>query len=308
MVNGNENLNDLKAESAEGSPITEFYTSQLRSQGQSLKESNPSPFLEQLDSPTENFLLTVASPTACTVNTSNGMTVWEAEDSLEESMHLESTDVEDSLEESRHLERSLSLNLSEMADLLDDGSSSESEVDFPGLYHPLVTVEGYRVNAEMAPTLRLVLSKHGDIATNSSLQTVQCRSSFFECICGIIQELQALVFTEVTLGELKSMRAVVMDLEHVRLDVGWLGKRLDDIIEAKQLVKQSSSLKEAMNKNKQGIEEIEKENEAIAEKLRVNHEKLAAIKAEATPINGTISEAKEKVKRFYKRSLVEGLL
>ncbi|KAK9285949.1 hypothetical protein L1049_025151 [Liquidambar formosana] len=262
-----------------------------------------------------NHLPTGLAPSASANNVSEQTPLREAT--------VASNNVEDRVEENaintnqtdEHLSRSFSFILSEMADLLDDGSSSHNEVEFQGLKIPLVTVNGYRVKEEVAPALRSIFLKHGDIAANCSFQTMQPRSSILEIVCGIILKLQESEFTQITPVELNTMRAIVSDLEGVRLDVRWLCQRLDDIIEAKQLVKHSSTMKKAKGRNKQVIEETEKElkklevdMEDLVKKISLTNEKLDAMKAEAVVLNETTSDAKTKVGRFYRRSLVDGVV
>ncbi|KAA8531926.1 hypothetical protein F0562_006357 [Nyssa sinensis] len=59
-----------------------------------------------------------------------------------------------------------SLNLTEMAEILDDDSSDPDEVA-SALDSALVTVNGYRVKPELAPLLRAVFLKHNDISFKS---------------------------------------------------------------------------------------------------------------------------------------------
>ncbi|GLT44584.1 hypothetical protein SLA2020_184700 [Shorea laevis] len=121
------------------------------------------------------------------------------------------------------------------------------------------SVSEYRVKAELAPILKAVFLKHGNIVANSSLNSMQCLSSLLEVVCGIIQSLKAVKFEELTEVELESMITSVRDLESLKVEVGWLGKRLDEITEALPLAKHCSSLKEERSKNLQDIEKMEKE-------------------------------------------------
>ncbi|GKV41475.1 hypothetical protein SLEP1_g49006 [Rubroshorea leprosula] len=121
------------------------------------------------------------------------------------------------------------------------------------------SVREYRVKADLALILKNVFLKHGNIVENSSLNSMQCLSSLLEVVCGIIQRLQAVEFEELTEVELESMITSVRDLEYLKVEVGWLNKRLDEITQALPLAKHCSSLKEERGKNLQDIEKMEKE-------------------------------------------------
>ncbi|KAH7852061.1 hypothetical protein Vadar_020123 [Vaccinium darrowii] len=209
--------------------------------------------------------------------------------------------------------RSSSLNLTEMAAMSYD-NSSDDEVN-SALNVALVTVNGYRVKEEFASLLRKILSKFGDIAKDSSMQSVRFRSFFLETVCRVFQQLQGMKFTEITSTELKSMLEDIKGIESVKVEVGWLRNRLEEIEEAKILQKGSSSLKgektrihEAIEKAEREVEGYESEMKMLQEKISLVKEKLAAMKSESEKINGTALKTKTKVNCFYKRSLVDGLL
>ncbi|OMO84645.1 ATPase, AAA-type, core [Corchorus olitorius] len=169
----------------------------------------------------------------------------------------------------------------------------------------------YTVKAELAPILRGVLLKHGDILANCLLNSLQCRSSFLEIVCGIIQKLQVAKLEDLTEVELQSMVASVCDLESVKLELDWLHKRLDEVIEAVELVKHSSKLNEDKKKILQEIEQMEKELETNchAEKPETQNKSLQIqeMKAETEKLSETISNTEAKVSHFQS-SLVDGLL
>ncbi|KAE8675738.1 EG protein [Hibiscus syriacus] len=136
------------------------------------------------------------------------------------------------------------------------------------------SVGEYTIKEELAPILKALFMKHGNIVSNCSLKSMQCRSSLLEIACGIIHKLQSTTLDDLTEPQLQSMLASVSDLESLNLQVGWLHKRLDEIIEALQLVKPSSTLKEDDRKN----------------------------------LSQTISCNEPELSCFYQRSLVDGLL
>lgn len=209
--------------------------------------------------------------------------------------------------------QSFSLNLTEMAAMSYD-NSSDDEVH-SAFNVALVTVNGYRVKEEFASLLREILSKFGDIAKDSSLQSVRLRSFLLETVCLIFQKLQGTTYTEITSMDLKSMLDDIDGIESVRVEVGWLRKRMEEIKEAKLLQKGSSSLKGEKTRINEAIEKAEREVEGykvemkmLQEKISLVEGKLAAMKSESEKINGIALDTTTKVKCFYKKSLVDGLL
>ncbi|KAM7516197.1 hypothetical protein LguiA_005780 [Lonicera macranthoides] len=193
-----------------------------------------------------------------------------------------------------------SFNCTEIAANVANDSFDPDEVATKA-YPSLVTVIGYRVKEQMAPLLRSIISKYGDIGKECTFQSLEIRSSLMERVCGIYQNLEkteSLLFTPV---ELKSTLDVVDDLESARVNVRWLRKRLDEINEAFQLSKGYSALKEALASNLIATERKKKD-------LKVLQDELDAMVAEREKINEALLGTRAKIKIFYSGSLVNGLL
>lgn len=162
-----------------------------------------------------------------------------------------------------HPTKTMSLNLTRMAALMNDYSSDADEVGSQPA-HLSVVVNGYRVKEEAAPVLQKIFLKYGDIAKNSSFSSVNISSSLLELVCDIYKKLEETDnFRSINPKELQSMLDEVRDLESANLDVGWLSQRLNDISQAKQLVKDSRKLKEAKTRNPAGMETSKKELEEM---------------------------------------------
>ncbi|XP_022740598.1 AAA-ATPase At3g50940-like [Durio zibethinus] len=195
-------------------------------------------------------------------------------------------------------------------DMTNGDSPNHNLITFLAVGSNSKTVGEYTIKAELAAILRAVLLKHGDIVSNSTLNSMQCRSSLLEIACGIIQKLQAAKLEDLTELELQSMLASVSDLESVKLQISWLHKRLDEIIEAVQIVKHSSTLEEETRKNLQAIE-MEKELESCHTQKPEQQKKALQIqekKAVIEKLSRTISSTEAKLSYFHMRSLVDGLL
>ena len=225
-----------------------------------------------------------------------------SEDRPEERIHNQD-------QENGHISQSLTLSLSEMAGLWDDGKSGDKEVEFLGVDSSSVTVGEYRVKEEFVPILSAILLKHGDIAANCTLQTMETRSSFLEIVCAIVRKLQSTSLPyNISPVEINSMIAIVLDLELVRLEVGWLHQRLKEILDAMHLVKHTTTLEEEQEEKHRLMEETKKELEALQDKVQLTEDKLAAMKAESYKLRETISDAKTKAARLYQRPLLADML
>ncbi|XVF15896.1 hypothetical protein REPUB_Repub09cG0196000 [Reevesia pubescens] len=191
-------------------------------------------------------------------------------------------------------------------DMTNGDSPNHKVITFLAVGSNSMTVGEYTIKAELAAILRAVLLKHGDIIANSSLKSMQCRSSLLEIVCGIIQKLEAAKLEDVTELELQSMLTSVFDLESLNFQICWLRERLDEIIEAVQLLKHSSTLKEEKRKILQEIEEMEKETQKP--ELQNISLQIQEMKAVTEKLSNTISSTEAKLSNFNERSLVDGLL
>ena len=212
-----------------------------------------------------------------------------------------------------------SLNLTEMAAMCvaDDFNKEEVESD-----PSLVSVQGYKVKENLAKLLETIFVKYGDIAAQCSLSRMEWRSRFLEDVCRVFQSLEETDFARITPQEIKEKIEILEDIEKLNIQVGWLRKRLSDILEARQLLKQYLTLKESKDRNAELIDASEKELEEfelervaletnmslLKKKIDATKFKLVAAKSTTKEIKGTHSIAKTKVGQFYKQSLVDGLL
>lgn len=221
-----------------------------------------------------------------------------------------------------HPTKTMSLNLTRMAALMNDYSSDADEVGSQPA-HLSVVVNGYRVKEEAAPVLQKIFLKYGDIAKNSSFSSVNISSSLLELVCDIYKKLEETDnFRSINPKELQSMLDEVRDLESANLDVGWLSQRLNDISQAKQLVKDSRKLKEAKTRNlavmetsKKELEEMKEEWAAcvatchvLQERIRKKEDEFGIARCENEMIMQQFEDSKAKVNDFLKKSLVHDLL
>lgn len=83
-----------------------------------------------------------------------------------------------------------------------------------------------------------------DLANNAN-SFIHLRDSLL-----IVHKLQTTRLQHLTPVEIKSMLAIVLDLDFVRLEVGWLHQRLKEILDAMHLVKHTTTLKEEQKEKK----------------------------------------------------------
>ncbi|XP_022741806.1 uncharacterized protein LOC111293278 [Durio zibethinus] len=302
---------------SEGTFNTENFNSKLVGQNQGREESDR----DALALVTAKNISGVTVETI-TSNTTSGRQVAPEEARVISNVVLEiAKEVNSCKTTDEHLRPTYSIGLSEMANMFAADDSNQDEVQ-SFLFDPaLISVQGYRVKEASATILRNVMKKHGDIARNCFVETVESRSFFLEKVCEIIQTLQTTKFVNITQTEVEKMLALVGDLGRVNLGVGWLQKRLEEILEVIKLIKQSSQLKESRGRNAQIIQESkralksyearilvhEAEIEALKEKASLEKEKMNAAQVEDRIITQRVSNLKPKVKLFIKESFVHDL-
>ncbi|KAI3455239.1 hypothetical protein Pfo_011902 [Paulownia fortunei] len=123
------------------------------------------------------------------------------------------------------------------------GSPTAASVQDGNACYELVDVSGYLVKASIAPTLRSIFSKYGDIASNCPFKNHNTRSPFFEVICDVVEKLQSNDFGVIT-SEVKEMISEISDAAEAKMDVTWLQKLLEEINQVKEVGMKSSGLME----------------------------------------------------------------
>ncbi|KAL3527149.1 hypothetical protein ACH5RR_011805 [Cinchona calisaya] len=205
------------------------------------------------------------------------------------------------------MSRSPSFSLTEMAQMSNDEFFDDVEVE-SAIDPALVTVHEYRVKEEVAPLVRAILAKHGDIAKDCTLESPRARSLFLEMVCGICQKLEKTRFVDITTFELNVLLRDICDLERMKMDVKWLHQRIDEISYVKCLLRDYSQLKKENARNFELIERKEKELAVLQQKVLLAKDELAAMKTKANESNKKILTTKEKVQSLCQESLMHGLL
>ncbi|KAK9670162.1 hypothetical protein RND81_13G182300 [Saponaria officinalis] len=201
-----------------------------------------------------------------------------------------------------------SLNLSDMLMLDEEFSSIDSkQIDV------LVTVAGYRVKQELAPILTKVFSKYGDIAANCK-KSLEYRSFLLENVCSIVKKLEVTEFVCLNTVEIDSLRVLLKDIES-DVNVGWLLQRLDEIKDAKRLLRESPKVKQAKRQNQHAAELKESEIKGYENKIRKLQQKIESAKhemefrmEEKRKLDKVLSHTKVQLKKYYCGSMIHGLI
>ncbi|MED6168288.1 hypothetical protein PIB30_010346 [Stylosanthes scabra] len=182
------------------------------------------------------------------------------------------------------------------------------------------TSVGYKVKHKSMPILEKIIAKYGDIAKDCTLTGKTSRSMLLEMIIDIIQELQDKDLGRIEEDYVQDMIDLVEEFRNIKLVVDWLLKRLQDILEACRILKQSCILEEkgeiilkAIEARKKDLEGCETEKKVLEVRIRSIYEQEAACKEalakfleESSRIKETISSFKPKVELFG-HSLVRDL-
>ncbi|CAI0541478.1 unnamed protein product [Linum tenue] len=202
----------------------------------------------------------------------------------------------------------LSFGLTQMEDMFADEVDRLDEVDCPAF----VTVGRYRVKESCAPVLRTIIRKYGDIAANYTLKSPENRARALETVCECFPSFQTKKLNEVDPTNVGKALDVLNDLREAGLDIGWICERLEQIVKAKQVLKQASEMRQAKDKwselygEKQWhLKEIERDNELLKRKLE---EKESEMEEEARQLEEQRRKVDEKgrEKDELERQMMEG--
>lgn len=147
------------------------------------------------------------------------------------------------------------------------------------------------------------------------------RAYYLECLCAVVQELQATSFMQITKAKVKEMLAVVKDVESAQIDVDWLRNILNDISEAIELTARHETIERAKVTCDNLLVSTRKELESQMKDLALKEEEYEAAKAgvaetkthllelesESAELEKTIESTRSKVEKFKRKSLADYL-
>ncbi|KAK4774457.1 hypothetical protein SAY86_009392 [Trapa natans] len=149
----------------------------------------------------------------------------------------------------------------------------------------------YYAKGSDASILRSILNKHGDIARNCKLTSKVMCSYYLECLCLIIQDLQSSAAADkMSKPKLQEILAVVKDVEAVGIEVGWLRRITDEIVEAVELVEMSRLMEAEKERCVSSVESVRKDLEARMQDLAQKEEEAAAARAQVEETREQLSK------------------
>lgn len=117
---------------------------------------------------------------------------------------------------------------------------------------------GYEVNAEFMPTLRKIITKHGNIVERCGTMLVRDRSILLEMVCKILHDFQNMRLTDVTKRFVESKIVLVEGLQKgMELDLDWLRISLAELLDAIEIQDNINILQGERDSRNKNIEEIE---------------------------------------------------
>ncbi|XP_071735733.1 uncharacterized protein [Rutidosis leptorrhynchoides] len=102
-------------------------------------------------------------------------------------------------------------------------------------------IEGYNVECSIAPILRAIFSKHGDIAANCSLQAPSMRALYLTVVCKIVRRIQ-----NNDAIEIEEIESELSDAEAANINVSWIRAHLDATNKRKKAIEESVLVMETM--------------------------------------------------------------
>ncbi|PWA53093.1 phospholipase-like protein [Artemisia annua] len=106
-----------------------------------------------------------------------------------------------------------------------------------------IFVQGYKVSNSIAPILKAIFIKHGDIAAECVCKTASVRSSLLKVVCKVVRRIQTSDVTTI-LSEFKEIERQVLDAEATNINVSWLLAHMEAIQKRNEAMKKSTLLME----------------------------------------------------------------
>ncbi|CAA0823521.1 Unknown protein [Striga hermonthica] len=209
-----------------------------------------------------------------------------------------------------------SFNLTEYARGLHDNMEEDPDEEVESSLEPgFQLVRGHKVRTETVPLLECIFTRHGDITSETHLESPISISNSLEQLCGVCGRLQQARFVDLTRIELESMLADVRDVERTGLRIVWLRERLEFISRAWMDYSKYFHLKELVAENDVSIGGLEKELDTCKQqqlemqrRISALEDELAARRERTEVARNAIVSTRARVQSLVNRSLVDGLL
>ncbi|KAJ0233589.1 Phospholipase-like protein [Hirschfeldia incana] len=163
-----------------------------------------------------------------------------------------------------------------------------------------VSVANYRVKTSVAETLQAIISKHGDIAASSKLQSNVTRSYYLESLAGVVMELRTTGLRDLTKERVAEMAAVVKDMESVKIDVSWLRKAMAELGEAVEHVGEYEAAKAEREVCERDLKARKGEMEEMRKELGKREKEVRECRERVTAVAGKLGQLEMKGSRLEK--------
>ncbi|KDP41978.1 hypothetical protein JCGZ_26996 [Jatropha curcas] len=174
----------------------------------------------------------------------------------------------------------------------------------------MTLVEGYEVKASVAPVLRAIFAKYGDIAANCQYKSPSDRASLLEIVSDVVHRLQSSDIP-LTLSEIRVLQNEMKDLESTRLKLSWLTQPLEKISEVEKIAEMRSMLKSVKANSMMVIKAATKELEealmelvALQKRMGEAEKRINAMKLVLQKVDDAIREAEDQ-ERLWLRQINE---
>lgn len=205
-----------------------------------------------------------------------------------------------------------------------DYSNEDSDEDDIGsvVSESRVSIGRYHVKESFAPILRSIFDKYGDIGQSCHLESVAMRSYYMECVCYVVQELQASSAMELTKSKVKELMAILKDVESAQLRVAWLHSILEEIVENMESIYHHQEVETAKANCDREVESLRKELESDLKTLALKEQEVTSIRTRIADAEDRLKELelqcaeleksmlsiKSEVGKLNSKSLLDGLL
>ncbi|KAF3964324.1 hypothetical protein CMV_011376 [Castanea mollissima] len=179
----------------------------------------------------------------------------------------------------------------------------------------LKQVGSYRVSAEFALTLHVIIKKHGDIARNCRLMSTEMLKDILEKVCTAVQNLQQLPFSKLKEHHLASLNDVIFVAASVNLDVEWLRHYHDEIRETVDQIPHYKNLKTKLVKTTEMFELRKRDHDfmkleimKLPSALRIVEAELEGMTDKMDDLQREIRDVQPKLQKFHHGFVGHGLL
>ncbi|WCJ40391.1 hypothetical protein M5689_021310 [Euphorbia peplus] len=170
-----------------------------------------------------------------------------------------------------------------------------------------IVVQGYEVKTSVAPILRTIFARYGDIAADCLCKSPLMRASLLEIVCNVVLRLQN-TGVPFTLSEIKLLQNEMKELEGSQLKISWLIRPLEKISEIEKIAETHSMLKSVKMNSMLVIRAASKELEdslmelvELQKRMGEAEKRISAMKLVKQKIDDAINDARDQEQRCLRQ-------